>query len=98
MPKKFPSLTYQEVITILKVRGFEFKDQQGSHEQYEAIIKNKKRKVTVDKNDSPYDDFILRSMVEQSGLSREEFYTATKSTAKKINLRKIAILQPQTEA
>lgn len=97
MPKKYPNLTYQEVLAILKVRGFEFKDQQGSHEQYEAVINNKKRKVTVDKNDSPYDDFILRSMVEQSGLTRVEFYTATKTTAKKLNLKKVDVLKPQTE-
>ncbi|MHB1686960.1 MAG: type II toxin-antitoxin system HicA family toxin [Ignavibacteriaceae bacterium] len=86
MPKKYPPLTYQEVISILKARGFTFGDQKGSHEQYEGIINGQKRKVTVDKNDSPYDDFILKSIINQSGLSREEFYTATKTTAKKINM------------
>lgn len=92
MPKKYPPLTYQEVIAILKVRGFFLKDQEGSHEQYDNIVKSKKRKVTVDKNDSPYNDFIIKSMIQQSGLSREEFYTAIKSTAKKINLKKTEII------
>ncbi|MFA5805492.1 MAG: type II toxin-antitoxin system HicA family toxin [Melioribacteraceae bacterium] len=89
MPKKYPPLTYQEVVAILKAWGFKFKDQEGSHEQYEGVIKGKKRKVTVDSNDSPYDGFILKSMISQSGLSREEFYTTTKTTAKKINMKKV---------
>lgn len=95
MPKKYPPLSYQEVLAILKIRGFTFKDQEGSHEQYEGVIKGKTRKVTVDRNDSPYDDFIIKSMLQQSGLTRDEFYTATKTTAKKINMKKLDSLDPQ---
>lgn len=94
MPKKYPPLTYQEVVAILKSRGFKLEDQEGSHEQYEGVVNGQKRKVTVDKNDSPYNDFILKSMISQSGLSREEFYTATKATAKKINMKKVKFLEP----
>ena len=89
MPKKYPLLEYDEVVSILKTRGFTLKDQQGSHEQYEGIVNDRKKKVTVDKNDAPYNDFIIKSMISQSGLTRVEFYTATKITAKKINLKKI---------
>lgn len=46
--KKYPPLTYSEVVKILKVYGFK-KDRSGgsSHEQYECIIKKKRRIVTV---------------------------------------------------
>jgi predicted RNA binding protein YcfA (HicA-like mRNA interferase family) len=64
--------------------GFERKATRGSHAQYE----NEKRcKVTVDLAVSEFTDFLLKSMISQSGLTREEFYGATRSTAKKINLR-----------
>ena len=88
MPKKYPQLTYEEVVAILKARGFIFKDQRGSHEQYEGTYNNIVRKVTVDVHDSPYDDFLIKSMISQSGMSREYFYSATKTTAKKLNLKK----------
>lgn len=69
-------------------RGFEKKAQRGSHEQYEGQINGTLHKVTVDIHSSPYDYFLIKSMIEQSGMSREEFYGATKTTAKKINLKK----------
>ncbi len=84
MPKKYPPLTYNEVLKIIKVLGFKFKDQKGSHEHYEADINGVRRKITLDKNDSPYNDFIIKSMIRQSGFSRKEFYGATKNTFKKI--------------
>ena len=47
LPKSYPPLTPQEVIDILKARGFEFKTQKGSHAQYEGEINRTKRKVTI---------------------------------------------------
>ena len=85
MPKKSPPLTPQEVITILKKRGLRFDTQEGSHEQYEGTIKGKQRKVTVDTAEKEFDNFLIQSMIRQSGLSRKEFYCSTKSTAAKIN-------------
>jgi len=40
--------------------------------------------VTLDENESPFDAFILKSMIGQSGLSRDGFHTCTKRTARKI--------------
>ena len=85
MPKSYPPLTPQEVIDILKARGFEFKTQKGSHAQYEGEINRTKRKVTVDMTEKDFDENLIKSMVRQSGLSRKEFYCSTKKTAKKIN-------------
>ena len=65
------------------------KDTVGSHAQYEGVVAGKKRKVTVDMGEEVFDVFLLKSMIAQSGLSREEFYCSTKATAKKIDMRAI---------
>lgn len=85
MPKKYPTLTPRDVKDILKANGFVLKDTEGSHEQYEGVIKGIKRKVTVDITEKDFGDELISSMIRQSGLSRNEFYCSTKHTAKKIN-------------
>jgi predicted RNA binding protein YcfA (HicA-like mRNA interferase family) len=68
----------------LKVLGFERKATRGSHAQYENATRNK---VTVDLAINEFTDFLLKSMISQSGATRELFYGATKVTAKKIDKR-----------
>ena len=85
MPKKYPPLTYSEVIAILKANDFELKATKGSHEQWEGSIKGATKKVTVDKAYPEYDSFLMSSMIRQSALSRDDFYCSLKNTAKKIN-------------
>jgi len=87
LPKKYPPLTPKEVIAILGARAFDLDDTVGSHAQYIAIVKGMKRKVTVDLTEVEYDDYLLKSMISQSGLSREEFYCSTKRSAVKIGLK-----------
>ena len=87
MPKKYPPLTPKEVINILNKRGFKFVGQEGSHRQYDGIIKERKRKVTVDMAEKDFDNFLMQNMIRQSGLTRDEFYCSTKTTAQKINKR-----------
>lgn len=83
--KKYPPLTYSEVLKILKVLGFTKDRQPGSsHEQYKGIIKGKRCLVTVDENESPFDVYIIKMMIRQSGVGYKKFYEATKKTAKKI--------------
>ena len=86
MPKKYPPLTPKEVISILKARGFAYIRTSGSHEHYEGIIKNIRRIVTVDLHYNQFSDKLIKYMIAQSGLTRDEFYGSTKQTAKKINL------------
>lgn len=83
MPKKYPPLTPREVIEILKAQGFQLKETEGSHAQYEKGS----RKVTVDMAVKEFDPFLLQSMIRQSGLDRDSFYSSTKAAAKKINKR-----------
>ena len=87
MPKKYPPLTPQEVINILKKREFKFDTQEGSHQQYKGSTKGETRKVTVDIAEKDFDTFLMQSMIRQSGLTRDEFYCSTKATAQKINKR-----------
>ena len=88
--RKYPPLTPREVVSILLALGFGLKRQDGSHAQYErpAGTANKERRlVTVDMSVSEFWEDLVKSMIRQSGFSREEFYGATKATAKKINSR-----------
>jgi len=93
LPKKYPPLTPAEVIKILSKRGFILKATEGSHAQYEGKIKGEIRKVTVDKAEKEFDDFLIKSMIRQSGLNREEFYCTIRNTALKINLRPLENLE-----
>lgn len=87
MPKKFPPLTRGEIIEILKARGFAEIRHKGSHGHYEGTTHGKRRLATVDDSIDEYCDDLLKSIIHQSGLSRDEFYRSTKSAAKKINKR-----------
>ena len=87
MPKKYPVLTLAEVIEIMNFNNFTLNNTVGSHRQYVATIGNVSRRVTVDTSIDDFDDYLLKSMMRQSGLSREEFYCSSKSAAKKISMR-----------
>lgn len=85
MPKQYPALTTKEIIQILEANGFILNNTVGSHSQYIGIINGKHCRVTVDLHYSDYGIDLIKSMIWQSGLSRDEFYCSTKHTAKKIN-------------
>ncbi len=82
MPKKYPPLTPREVVQVLNELGFVLDRQKGAHAQYKHPVK--KTLVTVDMGVSEFRDTLMKSMIDQSGFSREDFYRATKRTAKKI--------------
>jgi len=81
---RYPQLTTREVQDILKARGFVLLRTSGSHEHWGAIIKDERRIVTVDLH-GDFGRDIIKSMIRQSGLTREEFYCSTKKTAKRLN-------------
>ena len=86
MPKRYPQLTLAEVRSILKFNGFEVNNTVGSHQQWVGMIGGERRRVTVDISEAPFDDFLIKSMIRQSGVSRDDFYASTKATAKKVGL------------
>lgn len=79
MGRRFFPLDRDQVETILKNAGFTFKRQSGtSHAHWEGYIKGERRIVTVDHLKSrkeKYGHTLLRKMIEQSGLSKKEFYS-----------------------
>jgi predicted RNA binding protein YcfA (HicA-like mRNA interferase family) len=93
MVRKYPSLSVGEVRAILTARGFTLVRTSGSHEQWAGEIGGKKRMVSVD----THGDFgidLIKSMIRQSGLTREQFYCSTDKTAKRINKK----LDPELRA
>jgi len=82
--RRYPPLTPDEVRDILKAKGFSLDRTRGSHEQWRAIINNHPWVVTVDSHYKTFEQSLIKRMISQSGLTREEFYSATKKTAKKI--------------
>lgn len=90
MGARYPSLTPSEVESILQELGFQFKRQDGSHAQWQRPAEGSRQRaiVTVDKSEREFLDYLMKSMIRQSGFTREEFYGATKKTAKKIGIRK----------
>ncbi len=84
--RRYPPLKPNEVVAILKALGFTLNRQVGSHAHWERPADNKRPRalVTVDMSVSEYWEELIKSMIRQSIHNREEFYGATKKTAKKI--------------
>lgn len=79
MGRKFPPLDRGQVEKVLKKLSFSPKKRRGtSHVQWEGYTKGKRRIVTVDHLSSKkekYGDKLLKTMIDQSGLSKKEFYS-----------------------
>lgn len=75
--KYFP-LDREQVESILRNLHFSIKNTVGSHSQWEGYTKDKRRIVTVDNLSSKKEKYgyrLLGKMIEQSGLSKKEFYS-----------------------
>jgi len=88
MGRRHPPLSPAELISVLHALGFSFKRQTGSHAHYErpADATRPRSLVTVDMSLSEFWERVMRSMVRQSNFSRDEFYGATRRTAKKAGM------------
>lgn len=99
--KKYPPLGVHEVEAILGRRGFLFKRQTGDHAQFERgpIPSDPQRRVvTVDRGAGDFGDKLIKSMIAQSGMTREQFYGATKRTAQKAGVQAIKMITQELEA
>ena len=77
MGNAYPLLDRTQVESILKALGFTQIRHEGSHAQWEGYTKNKRRLVTVkhfSRIKEKYSHGLLRKMIQQSGLSKKEFY------------------------
>ena len=89
MPRGLPPLTPGEIVLILLARAFSFsRSTASSHDIYTGTWNHQKRIVVVDMGITIYNDAdMIKLVIRQSGMSREEFYGATPKTAKKIGLQ-----------
>jgi predicted RNA binding protein YcfA (HicA-like mRNA interferase family) len=63
----------KDVEKFLKRKGFKFVRQKGSHKQYVGYVEGIKRRVTVIANQKYFAPKTIKSMIEQSGLNKEEW-------------------------
>jgi predicted RNA binding protein YcfA (HicA-like mRNA interferase family) len=77
MGNKLPLLKPREVEANLKSLGFVHKRTDGSHATWERAADKVRRRaiVTVDRGKKQFDAYLMKMMIRQSLLSREEFCT-----------------------
>jgi len=79
MSGEHPPLTCKQVKQILSNLGFSPRPQNGtSHEQWVKTASGKFSKVTVDCPKAPFSPDLIKSMANQAGVSKKEFYSALK--------------------
>lgn len=70
-----PPLTCNDVKKILKHLGFEPRPQKStSHEQWAKVVDGRLYKVTVDCPKAPFSQTLIKSMAEQVGMRKSDFY------------------------
>jgi len=82
LPKKYPVITTQQAIDILLVYGYVLDRTSSSHSQYVHPKTGILITVQITRRECGRDR--IKSMISNMKISREEFYGAIKSTAKKI--------------
>ncbi|MGZ8222804.1 MAG: type II toxin-antitoxin system HicA family toxin [Methylobacter sp.] len=78
MSGEYPPITCKELKAILAYMGFVFDTQKGSHEQWVLIKGKRKYKVTVDCPKAPFSQTLIKSMAEQAGAKKKDFYRILK--------------------
>ena len=91
--RKYPPLTPAEVVAILTKLRFKKVREEGSHAHFEhpADGNHPRSVVTVDMGYGEFDDALIKSMIRQSNRTREEFYGATKRSARRAAVRFIEL-------
>lgn len=76
---KLTPLKYKEVVTALKILGFELKPKKAtSHEQWIKKETEYKWVVTVDKHHAPFSKDLIKSMAKQAGMKPRKFHSLCK--------------------
>jgi len=72
MPERFPRLTAAEVVRVLRSHGFELVSQRGSHQKWRHP-ETRRQVIVPAHNGRQLPLGTLRSIVEGSGLSTDDF-------------------------
>ena len=73
MGSKYPVLKSLEVVKRLKRHGFSFKSQKGSHAKYVKVVEGIPTSSAIVPMHYEVDKGTLQSILEQTGLSLDEF-------------------------
>jgi len=73
MPKR-ASLSYRQVVQLLRKHGFSKDRQEGSHQQWIGTVRGQPHIVTVIVEAKDYAPKTMKSMIRQSGLGENEWY------------------------
>ena len=73
MDKRLLNLSSHQVAGILEQFGFVISRQRGSHIQYVGKIKDTKRRVTLVANQKNFAQKTMKSMIEQSGFTEDDW-------------------------
>ena len=84
MPRGWPPLELREVIAILSALEIRYASSSGGHDFYKGVRKGQAVSVTVAAHSAPFGSDLIKFMADQARCDRNEFYGATKKTAKKI--------------
>jgi predicted RNA binding protein YcfA (HicA-like mRNA interferase family) len=75
MSGEFPPLTCKDVKAILAYLGFVARPRKGtSHELWVKVENGRLYKVTVDCPKAPFSQTLIKSMAEQAGVKKKDFY------------------------
>ena len=81
--RKYLPLEPSEVERILKDLGFELKRTRGDHNQWEGVTHGTRRVCTVQQIRGSFSIGRMKTMIEQIGLTPDEFYKANSNIAKR---------------
>lgn len=84
--RKYPPLKPKQIENILYARGFILHKKKGDHRYYVREVRGKKRIPQIDWGIDMYNSNWIKTIIKQSGMTREQFYCSTKKTARKIGL------------
>jgi predicted RNA binding protein YcfA (HicA-like mRNA interferase family) len=85
--RKYPPLKHSEMIAILVGLGFE-KDRHGDHDCYERDPDAVRGRAVVPVDDyDEFDETLIKRMIPQTGFNRDQFYGASKVTARKAGVK-----------
>lgn len=73
MHRRLLALNSKEVEKILLRNGFKLTRTKGSHQQFQGVVKDQKRRVTVIAKQKRFTPKTTASMIRQSGLSEDEW-------------------------
>jgi len=73
MNRRLRTISSRVVERILRRKGFTLSRQKGSHRQYIGVVRGKRYRVTVVTGQREFTSKTLQSMIQQSGLSEEEW-------------------------